>query len=53
VTTERILSKKQTAEMGYLRRDYGVTLRDKEHMSEIREARNVKPGADTGEGCRG
>ena len=38
-----LLSKEQTAEMGYLRRVHGVTLRDKEHRSEIREARNVKP----------
>jgi len=42
VTTERILSKEQTAEMGYLRRVFGVTLRDKEHRSEIRKARDVK-----------
>jgi len=42
VTIERILTKEQTAEMGYLRRVYGVTLRDKEHRSETREARNVK-----------
>jgi len=34
VTTERtgVLSKEQTAEMGYLRKGLGVTLRDKEHM---------------------
>jgi len=40
---ERILSKEQTAEMIYLRRVLGMTLRDKEHMSEIRKARDVKP----------
>ena len=39
---QRILSKEQTAEMGYLRRVLGVTLRDKEHRSEIRKARDVK-----------
>jgi len=38
VTTERILTKEQTAGMGYLRRVNGVTLRGKEHRSEIREA---------------
>jgi len=27
--------------MGYLRRVLGVTLRDKEHRSEIREAQDV------------
>jgi len=43
VTTERILSKEQTAEMGYLRRVLGVTLRDKEHRSDLREAQDVKP----------
>ena len=43
VTTERILSKEQTAEMGCLRRVLGVALRDKEHRSEIRKAREVKP----------
>jgi len=43
VTTERILSKEQTAEMGYLRRVLGATLRDKEHMSDIGKARYVKP----------
>jgi len=43
VTTERILSKEQTAEMGYLRRVLGVTLHDKEHRSEIRKAWDVKP----------
>jgi len=37
--TERILSKEQTAEMGYLRRVLGVTLRDKEHG-----LKSVKPG---------
>jgi len=35
VTTERILSKEQTAEVGYLRRVNGVTLRGKKHRSEI------------------
>jgi len=43
VTTERILSKEQTAEIGYLRIVLGVILRDKEHRSEIRKARDVKP----------
>jgi len=37
------LTKEQTAEMGYLQRVHGVTLRDKEHRSEICEARNIKP----------
>jgi len=43
VTTETILSKEQTAEMGYLQRVLGVTLRDKEHRSEISKARDIKP----------
>jgi len=43
VTTEKILSKEQTAEMGHLRRIFGVTLRDKEHRSEIRKVQDVKP----------
>ena len=43
VTTERILSKEQTAEMGYLRRVLGVTLRDKKHRRETRKAQDVKP----------
>jgi len=43
VTTERILSKEQTAERVYLRRVLGVTLRDKEHRSEMRKAQHVKP----------
>jgi len=43
VTTERILSKEQTSEMGYLRRVLGVTLHDKEHRSDIGKARDVKP----------
>ena len=43
VTTEKILSKEQTAEMGHLRRVIGVTLCDKEYRSEIRKARDVKP----------
>ena len=38
VTTERILSKEQTAEMEHLRRVHGVTLRDKKHRSEMRKA---------------
>jgi len=41
VMTERIQSKEQTAEMGYLRRVLGVTLRDKEHRPVIRKARDV------------
>ena len=40
MTTERILSKEQTAEMGYLQRVLGVTLRDKKHRSEIRIERS-------------
>jgi len=43
VTTERILSKEQRADMGYLRRVLSVTFRDKEHRSEIRKAQDVKP----------
>jgi len=43
VTIERILWKEQTAEMGYLRRVLCVTLRDKEHISEIGKAQDVKP----------
>jgi len=42
VTTESIVSNEQTAEMGYLRRVLGVTLRDNEHRSEI-----CKPGMST------
>jgi len=42
VANEKILSKKQTAEMGYLRRVLDVTLRDEKHRSEIRKARDVK-----------
>jgi len=38
VTTERILSKEQTTEKGYLRRVLGVKVRDKEHRSAIRKA---------------
>jgi len=41
VTTERILTKEQTADMGYLQRVIGVTLRDEEHRSESCETRNV------------
>jgi len=29
--------------MGYLRRVLGVTLRDKEHRSDIRKAQHVEP----------
>jgi len=43
VTTEKMLSKEQAAEMGYLRRVLGVTLGDKEDRSEIRKAQDVKP----------
>jgi len=43
VTTERILSKEQTAEIGYFRRVLGVKLCDKDHRSEIRKTRDVKP----------
>ena len=42
LTTEIILSKEQTAGMGYLRRVLGVTLRDKEHRFEIRKDQDVK-----------
>jgi len=42
VTTERILSKEQTAEMGHLRWVLGVTLPDNWHRSEIRKARGDK-----------
>ena len=42
VKTERILTKEQTAEMKYLLRILGVTLRDEEHRSEIRKAWDVK-----------
>jgi len=42
VTTERILSKEQPTEKGYLRRVLGVKVRDKEHRSEIRKARYGK-----------
>jgi len=31
------------AQMGYLRRVLGVTLRDKEYRSEFGKARNIKP----------
>jgi len=41
--TERILLNEQRAEMGYLRRDLGVTLHDKAHRPEIRKAQDVKP----------
>jgi len=43
VKTERILSKEQTAEIGYLQRALGATLRDKEHKCEISKARDIKP----------
>jgi len=43
VTTEKILSNKQTAEMGYSWRVLSVTLRDKKHRSEVRKAQDVKP----------
>jgi len=44
VTTEKIglLSKEQMAEVGYLRRVLGVTLRDKEHRSELCKTQDVK-----------
>jgi len=35
--------KEKTAEMGYLRKVLSVTLRDKEHRSEIGKAQDVKP----------
>ena len=43
MTIERILSKEQTAEIGHLQRVLGVTLRDKDHRSEISKARDIKP----------
>jgi len=43
VAAERILSKEQTAEIGYLQRVLGVTLRYKEHRCEISEAWDIKP----------
>ena len=43
VTTKGILSQEQAAEMGFLRRVQGVTLRGKMHRFEIRKARNVMP----------
>jgi len=41
--TERILSQVQVAEMGFLRKVHGVTLRDKVSSCEIRKALNVEP----------
>jgi len=43
ITTERILSQEQAADMGFLRRVVGVTLYGKVHKFEISKARNVKP----------
>jgi len=40
--TEIILSQVQAAEMGFLRRVHGVTLRDKVRSYEIRRALNVE-----------
>ena len=42
VMTEGILSQVQAAEIGFLRRVYGVTLRDKVRSHEIRKALNVE-----------
>jgi len=41
--TERILSQVQAVEMGFLRKFYGVTLRNKVRSCEICKALNVKP----------
>jgi len=38
-----MLAKQQTVELSYLRRVLGVTLRDKEHRSEIGKAQDAKP----------
>ena len=43
VMTERALSQVVTAEMGFLRRVHGVTLRDKVRSCEIRKAFSVEP----------
>ena len=43
VMTERALSQVQAAEMGFLRRVHGVTLRDKVRSCEIRKSLNVQP----------
>jgi len=44
---KKLLSKEQTAEIGYLRRALGVTLRDKKHRYEIRKAQDVKPFSES------
>ena len=41
--TEKVFSQMQAAEMGFLRRVHGVTLRDKVPSCEIRRALNVEP----------
>jgi len=41
--TERILSHVLAAEMGFSRRNHGVTLCDKVRSCEIRKALNVEP----------
>jgi len=43
VMIEKILSQVQEAEMGFLRRDHGVTLRDQVRSRENRRALNVEP----------
>jgi len=40
--TEKVISQVLTAEMGFLRRVHGVTLRDKVRSCEIRRALNVE-----------
>jgi len=42
VMANRVLFHAQAADMGYLRRVHGVTLRDKVHNCEIREVLNVE-----------
>jgi len=41
--TERVLSQVQVAEMGFLQRAHGVTLRHSARSCEIRRALNVQP----------
>ena len=43
VMTERVISRVQVAEMGFLRRVHSMTLRDKESCCEIRKSLNVEP----------
>ena len=41
--TGRLLSQVQAAEMGFLQRSHGVTIRDKVGNSETRKTLNVEP----------